>query len=115
MLYSQFLCPPGERHSVYQPDPRNLIDIPELSPAESAALADLERALKQSREAARRQRLSQFRRAREQARSARARCAEASNALDALRARKRKGYAATAEDRLDRESRRLEALKKANC
>jgi hypothetical protein len=115
VLYSQFLCPASDHQALYQADPRNLIDIPELSPAETAALADLERALQQSRKAARRHRLSQFRQARTQAQAARARCTEAVDALKALRATKRKGYTATAADRLERESRRLEALKKANC
>lgn len=115
VLYSQFQCPPRHQQQTVTPDPHNLINIPELSSAEEAALRRLKKDLADERARAQRARLkARAQQARTLAQN-KARCEAARRDTAALQVRKRKGYSAAEARSLAELDRELQQIRKANC
>jgi len=115
VLYSQFICPPQDQQEHYQPQPHNLVSIPPLSGAETAALAKLKKNLQRTRLAASKAKARARSQLAQQAIRAEQLCTQAKHQLAALRDRKRQGYSTADGRELDAETERLQIQKKANC
>lgn len=118
LVFTQFGCPPGTRAAPEDRGPAGRLSIIEstpLTPAELEELDRLERELSRSRA----QRAKQ-RRASDRARSAakteaRARCRQAEAGLNALAAKRRRGYSVAEDRRFDAEEARLREERRATC
>lgn len=118
MHFNQFYCPPGtqpiERRDA-PPGNLSIIATAPLSDDERRALADLAKMLEADRRAraGNRQRAARSQAARKKADAAL--CSDALRHLEALADTRRRGYAASAEGRLEAEEARWRAAKKAAC
>ena len=115
VLYSQFQCPPAHQQQTISPDPQNLIEIPELSSAQAAALRRLQQDLDDDRARAQRARTKARQQHAKKIAARKTLCNEARNELETLQVRKRKGYSAAEAGKLAERGRELRQLRKANC
>ena len=116
--FLQFGCPPGTRSLEPEADGQALLSVVSTAPLsaeERQALEQLERSLARDRQRRATQRAQNHRQqAARRAESAR-RCEEAERKLSELAERRRKGYPATAERKLEAEESRWRAARKAAC
>jgi hypothetical protein len=115
VLYSQFQCPPDHQQATINPDPQNLIDTPPLTAAEQTALARLQQDLARDRTRARAARMENRRQRLKRLAQRKALCTDARSQLEALAARKRRGYGADESRKLAQRGRELRQQRNANC
>ena len=116
--FRQFQCPPGTALAAPDRQPQANLSVVEsvpLSPAEQAALRELDRTLARDRAQRARDRTRSARARSARAADAAARCREATGRLEALAETRRKGYRATAEAGLEAEEARWRAQRKSFC
>ena len=116
--FLQFGCPSGTRNIEPESDGEALLSVvatAPLSAEEHQALRQLERSLARDRQARATRRARDARQQAARREEHARRCAEANRKLSELAERRRKGYPATAERRLEAEESRWRAARKAAC
>ena len=115
VLYAQFGCPADTTDTAVVEPRSTIVTATALSAAEQDALAELERSLASATRQRSRALAAERRQRVTERGKARARCRAALRDLDALRVRKRQGYAAREANKLDHEERQLDAARKLYC
>jgi hypothetical protein len=116
--FLQFGCPPGTRNIAPESEHQALLSVvttAPLSAEERQALKQLERSLARDRQARATRRAQNARQQAARREENARRCDEANRKLAELAERRRKGYPATAERRLEAEESRWRAARKAAC
>jgi len=114
VLFTQF-CPPDRQLALHEPESSSFVEFAPLSAEEQHTLTDLQRELERQRTSHRQALKRQARARREESERAASRCREATGALEALDAERRKGYRATDAAALDARERELSRMKRSNC
>lgn len=116
--YGQFHCPPGTTLIDPKPDHvtgLSVVRTAPLSKEERRALADLEKSLTTARRARARNSQSAARQRSIRVVEEQQRCEEALQRLEALAERRRRGYKAGAEHRLEAEEDHWRAVRRSSC